>query len=311
MSYKALKGFNSIYETDDLNTIQQNVIMFFDWGFLNKGAFSSVYVGNTDIRTVNRSTLHRVSDPNYNDGQVWQAFHKNLVYESGLDWSTQPIQISGVYVNGAFKTPTASGYQHYVDYNNGQVIFDSALAGNPTVKMEYSYKHLNFTPAEAFPITQYLQSNTFSNTNFTSPSGVWSILQQSRAQLPTVAIESAGKAKFRAVELGNLIQWMDSDILLHVYGETPQEVRKYLNFIGFQTDKTIFMVNIDTAAASGVFPLDYRGARNSGGLLYNELVDDFRVNRLYLGDAVVDGPHPLGGIYCGYVRFTCQTYGLL
>lgn len=312
MSYKSLKGFNSIYETDDLTLIQQNLVMFFDWGFLNKGAFTDIRInGSGDIRGVDRSRLKKVSDPSYNDGQVWSTFRKNIVHESGLDWSHQPIQVSGVWVNGVFKSPTASGYQHYVDYNNGLVIFNTALTGTPTVKMEYSYKTLNITLAEGFPILQSLQTDSFSNTNISSTSGSWSILEQSKAQLPTIAVECTAKTKFRPVELGNLAQWMDTDVVLHVFANSPQEVRKYVTYVGFQKDKTIFMVNLDDAAQSGVLPLDYRGAINSSGLPYTNLVDDFRINRLFLGNATLDGPYALGGIYHGYVRFTCESMGLL
>jgi hypothetical protein len=274
MSYKSLKGFNSIYETDDLTLIQQNLIMFFDWGFLNKGAFSDVRISANDIRGTSRSTLAKVTDPNFTAGQVWSTFHKNLVSESGLSWSQQPIQISGVYINSSLKTSTTTGYEHYVDYINGQVVFNSALAGTPTVKMEYSYKTLNIVPAEGYPITQALQADTFSNTTLSKSSGSWSILEQSKAQLPTIAVECTNRSKFRPVELGNITQWMDTDVVLHVFANTPQEVRKLINYVAMQKDKTIYMVDIDLAVRSGVMPLDYRGAINARGRTYDYLVDN-------------------------------------
>ena len=41
-SYTTLKGFSSMADVDYQNIIQQNLINFFDWGFLDKGAFTNV-----------------------------------------------------------------------------------------------------------------------------------------------------------------------------------------------------------------------------------------------------------------------------
>ena len=143
-SYTTLKGFSSMADVDYQNIIQQNLINFFDWGFLDKGAFTNVRLSVADIRGSDRSKLYLVKDPNYTDGTVWSTFRENLVWESGLSCATQPIAISGVYINGAFKTPTTSGYQHYVDYVNGRVIFTNPLPLNSIVKMEYSFKNIKY-----------------------------------------------------------------------------------------------------------------------------------------------------------------------
>lgn len=309
MSFTTLKGFESVNQTDLFKTIQHNLVSFFDWGFLNKGAFSDVKLSRTNIFSIDRSTLKKETDPNFTDGQVYKTFTKNLVWESGLYSPYEPIQISGVYVNGSFKTPTTSGFEHYIDYKNGRVIFSSPLP-TATVKMEYSYKTLDIKPSYEHPVISYLQTDKLYNTNVSNQSGVWGLLQQNKTQTTSIAIESVSRATYRPIELGNLNQWADVDIICHVFG-SELDVNKYTNFISYQSDKTIFLYNIDDLVQSGMVPLDYRGAIHSNTRTYPDIINDFRFNRLYLGKATVSNPTNLGGTFHGTVRFQTESIGLL
>lgn len=307
-SYTTLAGFNSYTDIDLINQIQQSFMMFFDWGFLNKGAFTNINLSQTDIRSNDQSKLRGVSDPSYTNGQVWETFRHNLVWESGLATATQPINISGVYVDGSFKTPTTSGYEHYVDYDRGRVIFDAAISTSAVVKMEHSYKSVLFDKMTVNPETQELQLNSYNFTNYTSSnSGDWSTLL--RRQMPIVGIEAVPSVSYTPVSLGTGAHWVHTDILLHVIDNSDVSVNKLLSFISLQKEKTIYMLDINLMYSSGVFPLDYRGAKTSDPKTYENLVNGgYRDSQLYFTDAVAQGGRTLGGyIYHGTVRFTTET----
>lgn len=313
-SYTTLKGFSSMADVDYQNIIQQNLINFFDWGFLDKGAFTNVRLSVADIRGSDRSKLYLVKDPNYTDGTVWSTFRENLVWESGLSCATQPIAISGVYINGAFKTPTTSGYQHYVDYVNGRVIFTNPIPLNSIVKMEYSYKNIKFTNLNAIPIINEAQSYSYDLTksDYGNQSGDYGVLGRSRIQFPIVAIEMPS-AKYRPLEIGNSSQFLDFDVLFNVISEDDETARKISTFISLQKDTTIFLFDLSMMAASGTFPLDYRGTPISGALTYPSLVADsvnggYRFSKLYFGKTNLSGPNRVGTIYHSTVRITTETY---
>jgi len=316
-SYTTLKGFNSISDTDVQSAILQNVISFFDWGFIDKGAFSNVRLNTADIRAKNKSKLKLVTDPNYTNGQVWSTFRENLVWESGVSCTTQPVQISGVYVNGAFKTPTTSGYQHYVDYTHGRVIFSSAISTSSVVNMEYSYKDIYFTTDDIIPLVKSLQENSHVITSdFTANSGDWNILERTKTQMPLVSIEISPRTRFKPLELGNSAYWMETDILMHVLAEDSEAARKLSNFISYQIDKTIWMFDINLIASSGAFPIDYRGAKTSHPLTYPSLVKHnndggYRYNKLTFTDATLQGPTAVGTIFHSIVKFNTEVVSIV
>lgn len=314
-SYTTLKGFNSVSDTDLLSAVEQNVIAFFDWGFLDKGSFNTVRVSNTDIRGGNRSILKKVSDPNYTDGQVWSTFHQNLAWESGLSFTEQPVQISGVYVNNAFKTKNTSGYEHYVDYTNGRVVFNTAIPTTSVVKMEYSYKNLLITNADSVPILKEVQYRPFdiSSENYnTSTSGEWSRLGRAKVQLPILAVEVTPRTTFKPLELGNTLQTASVDILIHVFAENESMSKRYASFLSYQKDKTIYMYDPDMVARSGCFALDYRGAKTLNPKTYPNLIDGgYRYNKLRFSDCSLEGPYRIENIYHAPVRFTTEIVSIL
>jgi len=311
--YTSLKGFNSFNDVDISSESLQSVIMFFDWGFINKGAFSNVLLGHTDINSNNHATLRMVSDPNYSDGQVWETFRHNLVWESGLATNTQPISISGVYVNGSFKTPTTSSYQHYVDYNKGRVIFDSAIPTTSNVKMEYSYKTVTFDKLSMFPEPPELQTNpyTFQPGYDSAQSGEWSTLL--RRQTPLVQIELSENTKYKPVSLGTGASYVYTDMLFHIFDYDDSTVSKLLSLISLQKEKTIYRIDMDLMVASGAFPLDYRGAKSSNPKTYADLINgNYRHAQLRFDDVVVIGAKNITReLYHGVVKFTTETIAVV
>lgn len=316
-SFTSLKGFSRISDVDIQSTVQQNIIDFFDWGFLTKGGFTNVRLGVTDINNGDKSALKPVSDPSYSDGQVYACFRQNLVWESGLPTSFQPIQISGVYVNGTFRRPTDVGYEHYVDYDGGRVVFNSARPKNTIVKMEYAYKTIRVSNVQVVPLIKELQSypNDITSDNYNTQSGDWYALSREKLQMPVITIETSPRVTFEPYEIGGSNQWMEMDVILHVLTQDQSDAMKYGMFCAAQKDLTIWMYDLNLMAASGAMPLDYRGAKIANPKTYPQLVDlssngGYRFNKVYFKDASVVGPNHVGTIYHSAVRFTMQTVAI-
>lgn len=317
-SFTSLKGFNRISDVDIQSTVQQNVIGFFDWGFLTKGGFTNVKLGVQDINGGDKSVLKPVSDPLYPDGRVWQCFRQNLVWESGLPTSFQPIQISGVYINGTFRRPTDVGYEHYVDYEGGRVIFTTqSFKSNSIVKMEYAYKSVNMANVQVVPLIKELQSypNDITSSNYISQSGDNYALSREKIQIPVITVEVSPRVTFRGYEIGSSNQWMEMDIILHVLAQDQTDAMKYGMFCAAQKDLTVWMYDLNLMAASGATPLDFRGAKTANPKTYPQLVDlssngGYRFNRMYFKDASVVGPNHVGTIYHTAVRFTIETVAI-
>jgi len=281
MSYTDLKFIDSIGKTTLSQQLQDNLVEFFSWGILNKGGFFNVNIPTVGLYGGNKHQLRLVDDPNYTAGQVWEGFRNNWVWESGLSTSTSPIAISGVHVGGNFHPSTGVGtYAHHIDHPNGRVVFDSAISTTSTVTTEYSYKWVKVTPANATPWfreVQYradrLDSSQFSNTS----SGDWSQLGQTRLQLPAIGIEIVPRRNFKPLQLGDISQWVYTDVLFHILAEDEYTRNKLVDIVSLQSEKTIYMFDVDKIATSGRFPLDYRGALSdksvaSGALTYPNLV---------------------------------------
>ena len=111
------------------NILLDNFIAFYDWGFLDRGSFYSIQIPQSGIYGGDRHKLRSADDPNYTDGQVWEGYRQNWVWESGIDATTeQPIAISGVFVDSTFYATGNVSKPFYIDYPNGRVVFDTAIA---------------------------------------------------------------------------------------------------------------------------------------------------------------------------------------
>jgi len=114
---------------------------------LSYGLYSNVAVNESDFYGNDISYCNPViGHPTYSDGSVFQSAFKNWVYESGItlfeSGVAAPIVASGVVVGGTFydQATTTGTFQHFIDYPNGTVIFNSPLGGTPIVQAAFSYK---------------------------------------------------------------------------------------------------------------------------------------------------------------------------
>lgn len=279
--YSTFKGVTSIGDSTLSDNLKSNLKEFFDWAFLGIGSFYNVNRPQSGVYgIVDQSKLRLVSDDNYRDGQVWETFRKDWVWESGIEYATQPIAISGIYVGSTFYSSTATGqYSHYINYPLGRVIFNNPIPTNSNISLNYSYRHVQVYTNDV-PWFQELQFNSFraDDSNFLQVgSGNWDILGQSRIQLPAIIIEPVPRRNSYGMQLGGGM-WVNTDVMFHVLAENPWDRDKLFDIITYQKDRTYGSFDKNKLAASGVFPLDQKGSLTANPKMYPELANPLSEN---------------------------------
>jgi hypothetical protein len=308
---RGVQNYGDLLVTEQL---QANLSAYLNWGLLCIGGFSNVTVPASGVYGGKPSRLAPAHDPQFTDGQVWQGFRQDWVWESNLDYAYQPIPISGVYVNGNFRANGVSGtYAFHIDYPQGRVVFQSPIPTNSVVTCEYSYRNVRVATADA-PWWQELQYNSYrvDDSQFMQiGSGAWNILAQNRIQLPCVVIEPVMNVRQIPLEVGSLSQVHRQDFLFHVIAETPWDRNQLHDILIAQSEQLITSFNRNVVSASGVFPLNWDGSlKPSGVLQYPQLVDPAspyyyrRVKFAQMRSDSIDSPLPL---YRAQVRATLET----
>ncbi len=320
--YTQLKGVSNIANSMISTQVSDNVIEFFNWGLLEAGGYFNVNMPASGLYGGDKHKLRLVDDPNYTAGQVWEGYRSNWVWETGVAPSTQPIQISGVYVGGDFQPGTGVGtYAHHVDYPNGRVVFDTAIATTSTVSIEFSYKWVNVIKAEGIPWFREIQYNSQrvdSDHFLQTGSGDWSQLGQTRVQLPALAVEVVPRRRFEPHELGSTRRAY-TDVLLHVLAEEEYIASQLVDAVTLQEEKTLWMFDTNLLATQNKYPLNYRGELTTHALAsgrYPDLVSDtaeggLRWKKMFIPTCVSQGLSMLNpDLYVGTVRMTTEVTGI-
>lgn len=270
MSFTTFNGYTDIGEYSFNEILEDNIMTFIDWGMLGLGAFVNVTIPTSGAYGGNAHILKRVSDPRYTDGRVWEGHRKNWCWESGVSYSSDPIQISGVFIGNAFH-PINSGY--HVDYENGRVIFDNPLPAASSVKLEYSCKWVSIESFDEIPFDRIGHDRSYRiDTNYyNAGSGLWGVVSDKRIQFPVVAVEAVTDKDFKGYQLGGGKRAL-AKVLLHVIGEDKPAVSRLSNILSDQFDKSIFLYDTGKIARENRFPLDYRHSKVSNPLTYPSLV---------------------------------------
>lgn len=312
-SHTQLANLRNAQDPTLSNVLLDNFVYFYDWGFLDKGSFYNISIPQSDIYGGDRHKLRPVTDPNYSDGQVWEAYRKNWVWESGVSATTeQPIQISGVFVNDTYYATGNTTKPYYIDYTNGKVIFDSAQTTTSEVKLEYSHKWVEVVPAEGVPFFREIQQGSLrSDENFqVSNSGGWAQLGQSRVQMPAIAIEVVPSRSLEPYQLGGG-QWVNTDLVFYVITENHWECANLIDSIVYQNDRTIHLFDPTAVAISGVFPFNYRGELNDNAIpsgLYPNMIDDFFYRKCHIYDSRGEDINQISpDLYIGTARCSTQV----
>ena len=272
------------------NVLLDNLVNFYDWGFLDRGSFFNIKIPQSGIYGGDRHELRLVDDPNYSDGQVWEGYRQNWVWETGISaTTTQPTRISGVFVDNTFYATGNVTKPFYVDYPNGRVVFDSAQTTTSDVQLEYSHKWVEVVAAEGIPWFRQIQQRSFrSEEGFqVSNSGGWAQLGQTRVQLPAIAIEVVPPRSMQGYQLGGG-QWVNNEVVFYVMSENHWECANLMDSILYQNERTIHLFNPTEIALSGAFPFNYRNELNENALpsgLYPNLIDNFLYRKCWIYDS--------------------------
>ncbi len=304
--FKGVTEFGKVELTD---SIHANLKTFYDWGFLEIGGFTNVNIPTSGVYGGTFHTLRPSKDPRFTEGRVWQSARKDWVWESGLEYSVQPIQISGVNVGSTFRpigTPGSSGY--VIDYSNGKVIFNSPLSTNSNVNLAYSYRRVQFVTADdKFFMQIQPDSVRVDDSNLTVASGVWGLLPENRLQLPAVGIEVVPRRDFTGAQLGGG-HYMEQWVNLYIISETPTDRNKIFDILSKQISKKIFFFNLNLLASSNRFPLTPSGDIATNAICYPDLVKapelgGFQWKGCYFKDAEVQNIGTIKpGLYGSLIR---------
>ena len=309
-----LKGFTNLGDSTITNHIRENLISFFDYGLLEKNNFVNISVPTTGYYGGLEHVLRPVSDPRYTDGQVWEGFRSNWVWESGVGAFTSADNanpgVSGVYVNDTFYPASGAGdYAHHINHPLGRVIFDTAIATTGDVTCAYSYKYINVTRSDGLNWFREIQkrSERAESTNFENNSGSYATLADNRYQLPAIGIEVASSRKMKPYQLGGG-QSVFTDFLFHCVAEDGYTRDNLLDIVSLQQLKNLKAFNLNTLAESGTFPLDYRGVPVSGAMTYPDLLSNYEGVHIRLEDVKLDSVYSISpDIHVGTVKFTAET----
>lgn len=274
-THTTLKGFDHVSDSLLSDTLESNLVSFFQWGLLGKGGFWNVTLPTSGAYGGEESRLRPVDDPHYDDGQVWEAFRQDWVWETGVEYSEQPIRVSGIYVNGGFHPLSETGvYAHQIDYRYGRVVFDSPIGTGSTVECEYSHRLFHFHQASA-PWWRQLQSLSYRVDDATflqMGSGAWNILATNRVQMPSVVVQVVPRSTRTGKDIGGSTMRVRQDALFHIVAETSYDAGKLHDIITYQQEKRIIAYDKDLVLEEERFGLDADGSPSGSGLMYPDLV---------------------------------------
>jgi hypothetical protein len=265
-----------------------------------------------------KSDLRVANDPNYQSGRVWRGFRENWVWETGINRSTQPISISGLYVNntflpysynsgvGCYTGPTATGYR--INFVEGQVVFDNPVPATSVVKLNYSYKWIKVDRAEGVPFFRQIQTSDFKiDQNFLSSSGDWVQLGQTRVQLPAVFVEIIPNRKYKGYQLGGG-QWAYTDILFYTLANRESDCSNISNIISYQNDRIINLFDSNTISYSGNYPLSFGSDLINRSYDYKYWLNNHFFENCRIFDTNINGITQVGvDFYVGTVRSTTEV----
>lgn len=274
------KGVVRIGDSQLSNEIETNLKNFLDWSFLGIGGFLDVNIPQSGGYGGSFHQLRLVQDEEYDNGQVWEGFRQDWVWESGVEWldgtGNQPIAVTGVLINGTGMEASHPTYGHHINYPLGRVIFDTAIPTDSVITCSYSYRYVQVYVADNCPWWQTIQQESFrgGSPHFEQlGSGSWSIGGQHRVQLPAIVLEVVPRSKGLGKELGSGELIKEQDVLFHVIAEDRFVRNNLCDIIEGQQAKTIFLFNTNQVAANSAYALDSRGML-VGTNMYPDLVSE-------------------------------------
>jgi hypothetical protein len=311
-SYTRLNKFVSqVGETLLTSQIESNMKSYLDWGLLGIGSFSNVSIPTSGAYGGTFDKLRLVDDPSYSEGQIWEAARKDWVWETGVYYDTQPVEISGVTVNGSFYGTGDATYGHHYNYPLGRVVFNNAISVNSNVQLNYSYRNVQTYIADQAPWWDELQYDSLrvdDNTLYETGSGNWQILANNRVQLPAIVVEATSRRQFRPYEMGTVGNFVYTDVLFHIISESRWWRNQLVDIISLEKDRSIWLYDNNLVANATGYPLDYRGMILPNPPMYPKLVNAYRFKMArFYGINVTEMSSPNSRLHKATVRATFEV----
>jgi hypothetical protein len=310
------KGVSYINYDMMTNNILYGMKDFCTWAMLQIGGFQNITRSSPATSGIfggDRSCLRPVYDVRYTDGQVWEGFRGDWVWETGINFTVQPIRVSGVWVTDIFRPLSGVGpYSHYIDYPRGRVIFNTAIAKTSNVQASFSPRYCSFMDSD-HPWIRKLMYDSFDiqKGDFLAwSSGNWSEWADIRAQLPVVGVEVSPMTTFKPFQIGGG-QWVYKDILLYVFADNPFDRNQITDILSSQNDFSIYIPDYGKMKEQATWPfmLDYRGSPVISGFQYPYMVSasGYQWRGVYLTDTRAQNMEPINNVlYRSVVRQTMQ-----
>lgn len=195
------------------------------------------------------------------NGQVWQSPFRQWVYESGvpLDGTnvpSVPIVASGIYVEGAFRTPDDAVFGHTIDYINGRIIFNSAQSLDLEVHADFAARDVRVGFEHDF--NQQFTNSVIEMQYFTNPFTSMQVVYPSGKiqPFPGVFIEVDDRT-LDAYELGNRSAEITDEIKFHIWALDDIQRDNIVDVLTGHWRKSVPMVDFNVA------PLPLSGILNT------------------------------------------------
>jgi len=306
--YTKFNNVTQIGQSLLMSQLESNLKTYLDWAFLAVGGFSNAETPASGAYGGTFDRLRPVQDLNYTNGQVWEGPRKDWVWETGVEYTSQPTNISGVYIGGTLYGTGDATYGHHYNYPLGRVVFDSAISTNSTVQLEHSYRNVQVYIADQAPWWDELQYDSFrvdDSTLLNAGSGNWQILGNHRVQMPAVVVEAVPRRTFKPYEMGNVGQYVYQDVLFHILAESRWFRNNLVDTLSLQPDRTLWMFDVNTA--TGLYPLDFRGMRVTNPTMYPDLLTIHPYKKVrYYNTVVSEMATRSSRLYEGTVRVTFE-----
>jgi hypothetical protein len=263
--------------------LKLNFKFFTDMHMLREGAFVNIASGQQFYDGSDMSVLlPDTNADNYftgvGDGQVWQSAFREWVYESGVpldgtNVASPPLTASGVYIEGALRTPDDSEFGHTIDYINGRIIFNSPQPLGLKVQAAFTARQVRTDFEHKF--NQQHNDGVLESKYWTNPETSYQMVYPSgnAFPFPAVFLELTDR-EFEAYELGNRSLIIQDNLRFHIWALNDLERDNIVDILTAQTRKTVPVIDFNRA------PLPLSGILNTLSPEYVPYQDMLRNNVL-------------------------------
>lgn len=270
MVFRNISYFGEITER---RQIRENIIWFLREQLLNMGAYYNITSGTLDYGGYDVSKLRPSYQPEYNNFQFWTGLSHQWIWESGIvpyySGGSDPIQISGVYVDGNFVPSGSSGpYEHYIDYTRGGVVFSNPISSGTEVRCYRSERAAFVYPSDSNELRQINLQHLRFVENIPG-SGIDAMPPEYKTFLPAIFVDVALNRTV-PYELGSCSQFKYYTVTLDIAAEDIDRFDVLRDICINLECQSIRMFNLNDID----YPLDYLGRLNNNPKVRSELVRD-------------------------------------